>query len=267
MSNQDSQRPDDPGDEGAPDLSQIGSWDEFDAIEARKAAKTGPSSGTPHRSAGAIDDFKVDDLNFGQLPDEVKAQIEGRPASTRGWGDDGWGSPRAASHGDARSALEDTAQGDGAPLTSSSQPPSSSLALTSTRASQGGSSTFSTDFDADEVERGKGMAVLSHMSYLTMLPLFAIPMLLRENRFALHHARQAGAGWIALVGVQMVALGVTMVTCGLFPVLIPLPFVMTVVMTIMGITWALKGEVRRFPILNETGDKLFANVTVQKQLR
>lgn len=271
MSNQDSQRPDAPADEDAPDLSQIGSWDEFDAIEARKAALAGPGSGAQPRGAGAIDDFQVDDLNFGQLPDDVQAQLEGRPEDTRGWGGDGWGSPDAARRVDARPTLENTADSDSATPASSPQAPSSSLALThagpSKGASPGGSALFSTDFDAHEIESGKGMATLSHFSYMTMLPLFAIPMLASDNRFALHHARQAGIGWITLVGVEMVAVGVTMVTCGFFPFLMFLPIAMSLAMTIMGIMWALKGEAGRFPVFGKTGDKLFSGARPPKQLR
>ena len=60
------------------------------------------------------------------------------------------------------------------------------------------------------------LAALAHASVFLGLPLFLIPMLQKEDEFALAHAKAAGANFVFWV----IAFGLTMITCGLaFPLL------------------------------------------------
>ena len=43
---------------------------------------------------------------------------------------------------------------------------------------------------AEEIEEGKAMAVLSYVLSLAGLPFFIVPLIMRNNDFALYHAKQ-----------------------------------------------------------------------------
>ena len=68
-------------------------------------------------------------------------------------------------------------------------------------------------------ETGRVWAVASYASFFVGLPLFIGPLLLRNDAFALHHAKQAAVAWGALLaGGAVVALFVSMLsffTCGI----------------------------------------------------
>ena len=108
----------------------------------------------------------------------------------------------------------------------------------------------------DEIDEGKALAVLSHLSILFGIPVFLVPMLQRDNAFALHHAKSAGVIFVAF----LLALSLSMVTCGLAMPLALLVYVPALV----GIVNASRGEEAGPWAFGKLGEKMFASVTVDE---
>ena len=108
----------------------------------------------------------------------------------------------------------------------------------------------------EEVRRGKGLALLSHGSVLFGLPVFLIPLVMRDNRFALHHAKAAAVNFILFAAMLALTFG----TCGIF-----LPaMLLCYVPALVGVVLASSGE-RAGPFaFGNLGERLFARITVKE---
>lgn len=98
------------------------------------------------------------------------------------------------------------------------------------------------------VDEGKPMAVLSHMSILFGLPIFLIPLIRRENAFALHHAKSAMVIFLLFIAAFIASF----VTCGLA---VPLALLLYVP-AIVGVVHAARGERAGPWALGHWGEKL-----------
>ncbi len=107
----------------------------------------------------------------------------------------------------------------------------------------------------DSIEAGKAMALLSHASVLLGLPLFVIPMMQRDNDFALVHSKAAAVNFIFFI----VALTLTMMTCGLA---FPLIFLVYVPM-IIGCVDAMNGRRPGALAWGGSGEKMFAGLQIK----
>jgi hypothetical protein len=96
---------------------------------------------------------------------------------------------------------------------------------------------------------GRALATVSYVSVLTGLPLFLIPLIMRKDEFAIHHAKQAAeayvafflAGFVAFFGyfiLSFITLGFGSLCC--FPIM-ALPLLAYVPM-IHGIMLSLNNE-------------------------
>ncbi len=110
----------------------------------------------------------------------------------------------------------------------------------------------------DEVDQGKAIAMLSHASLFFGLPLFLIPMVTRDNRFALHHGKAAAVTYIYF----MVSLVSMIITCGLTIPLVMLAYIPAIV----GIVQAANGQLAGTWGFGTLGEKLFGNLNVKPQL-
>ncbi len=105
------------------------------------------------------------------------------------------------------------------------------------------------------VEAGRPMALLSYFSVLFGLPVFVVPMVLRDNAFALHHARAAGAIYVA----SLVALALSLTQCAVF-----LPFVfLCYIPAAIGIYRAAAGVEAGRSALEPWGRRLFGRIEVE----
>lgn len=104
------------------------------------------------------------------------------------------------------------------------------------------------------ISRGKPMAALSHMSVLFGLPIFLVPLLRRENAFALHHAKAALATYLLFIAGFVASF----LTCGLA---LPLALLMYVP-AIAGVVHATRGELAGRWGLGDVGEKLLPELTV-----
>lgn len=107
---------------------------------------------------------------------------------------------------------------------------------------------------ADDADEGKALALLSHASLLFGIPVFILPMLQKDNRFALHHSKAAAVNFICFT----IAVSLTIVTCGLA---FPLIFV-CYVPAIVGAVRAANGELAGSWGWGRTGERLFSGLQV-----
>jgi hypothetical protein len=98
------------------------------------------------------------------------------------------------------------------------------------------------------VEDGKPMAVLSHMSILFGLPIFLVPIIKRDNAFALHHAKSAMVIFLLFI----LAFVASFATCGLA---VPLALLLYVP-AIVGVVHAARGERAGRWALGHWGERL-----------
>lgn len=107
---------------------------------------------------------------------------------------------------------------------------------------------------SQEIEDGKTLALLCHGSLLFGLPLFILPLLMRDNRFALHHAKAAGVTYVLFMMMAVL----TVLTCG---VAFPLIF-LCYVPAFVGMVSAAKGELAGVWGMGKLGESLLSGIQV-----
>jgi hypothetical protein len=110
---------------------------------------------------------------------------------------------------------------------------------------------------ADSAKKGQTMAIFAHLSIVFGLPVFLIPMLQRNNAFALHHAKAAGT----IFGIFFLCGLVAFLTCGLA---VPLAL-LCYVPALVAITKAAKLEGAGTWGLGEMGERIFSGVEVKEE--
>jgi len=116
--------------------------------------------------------------------------------------------------------------------------------------------TTEAKFTPEEIEDGKGMAILAWIFWL--IPLLAA----RDKKFAMFHTQQALALWITFIVVYIVlwililivsAISDTL-TC-IISVLGIIPWLFLIVFWIMGLISAIQGKAKELPIIGKFGSK------------
>jgi hypothetical protein len=121
----------------------------------------------------------------------------------------------------------------------------------------------------DEIRKGKAWAFLSYLSMILGVPLFAVPLLLRDNEFALQHAKWAGSAYVgfvaALVGGAVLSAVVSFVTCGILSPAVALSLLafLFFVPALQGAIAALEGRVDEPIIVGEIAELLFDHISVK----
>ena len=116
--------------------------------------------------------------------------------------------------------------------------------------------TTGVQFTPEEIEEGKGMAILAWIFWI--IPLLAA----RDKRFAMFHTQQALALWITIVVIYIAMWILTMLvslisdtlTC-IISILMFIPWIVFVVFWIMGLITAIQGKAKELPIIGKFGSK------------
>ena len=123
---------------------------------------------------------------------------------------------------------------------------------------------MSPDFQPPITQEGRIWAYLSYASIVTGLPLFVVPFVQRNDAFAIHHAKQAAAAYLILVGLIFAYFVISAITCGfgffLFPIVL-LPYVPM----IHGFVLVTNSEWTEPVGVLGLGDKLFSGVQVEQK--
>ena len=116
--------------------------------------------------------------------------------------------------------------------------------------------TTGAQFTPEEIEEGKGMAILAWIFWI--IPLLAA----RDKRFAMFHTQQALTLWITIVVIYIAMWILTMLvslisdtlTC-IISILMFIPWIVFVVFWIMGLITAIQGKAKELPIIGKFGSK------------
>lgn len=116
---------------------------------------------------------------------------------------------------------------------------------------------------AGDVAAGKTFAILSYALNFLGLPFFALPLITRDNDFALYHAKQSMIIWLLGIvsGVISSILAVTVVLACVSLILIPVVGIFALVINIMGLINATKEETKPVPLIGKLAEKWFAGIT------
>lgn len=106
-------------------------------------------------------------------------------------------------------------------------------------------------FTQDEIDRGKALSALSYVLPILVL----VPLIQRDNAFALFHARQVLVMVVLLVGLSVLAV-VPVLGCFLAPAAL----VCWLVFGIMGVMNAINGRAQMLPGIGVYGEKWFAGL-------
>jgi len=132
-------------------------------------------------------------------------------------------------------------------------PPSDAPAGTTTPPA--GLPTNTPAMDAKEIDDGKTFAILSYVISLIGLPFFIVPLVMRNNDFALYHAKQCLMLWIAgAIGGAICSI-LSFLCIGFL--LIPVLLIGMLVLEVMGILNAVGGKVKPLPIIGKWGEEWF----------
>ena len=105
-------------------------------------------------------------------------------------------------------------------------------------------------FDEKDIENGKGMAILSYIGILALIPYFAE----KDNKYVIYHAKQ-GMNLFLLEIAASVALGlISSILWILFLFIWLLSAVVgiaSLVLSILGIVNVLNGKAKELPIINK----------------
>ncbi|MBN1268974.1 MAG: hypothetical protein JXB04_05260 [Kiritimatiellae bacterium] len=106
-----------------------------------------------------------------------------------------------------------------------------------------------------EVEEGKTFAILSYALNFIGLPFFLVPLIMRNNEFSLYHAKQNLILWLLGIVGSVVSSILAVVCIGIVLGLALLVFML--VLNIMGLMNAIKGEAKPLPLIGKWGEDWF----------
>lgn len=106
--------------------------------------------------------------------------------------------------------------------------------------------------DTKEVEEGKVFAILSYIIPILCL----IPLIMRNNDFSLYHAKQCLLIWIAFLVTSVI----NVIPC-LGQIIWLAVAVFLLVVDIMGLINAVKGEMKPIPLIGKWAEDWFKGVT------
>ena len=111
----------------------------------------------------------------------------------------------------------------------------------------------------DEVEQGKAFAILSYALNFVGLPFFVVPLIMRNNAFSLFHAKQSLLIWLAGIVVSIIAVPLAAICIGV--VLVPAAVAFLLVLNILGLINACKGEIKVVPLIGKWAEQWFKGIT------
>ncbi|HMN41783.1 MAG TPA: DUF4870 domain-containing protein [Phycisphaerales bacterium] len=110
-----------------------------------------------------------------------------------------------------------------------------------------------------EVADGKTFAILCYAINLVGFPFWLIPLIGRDNAFSLYHAKQCLILWCTLMVGVLIAIPLSFVCVGV--VMFPLLGIANIVMNVLGVMSANKGQTKPLPVIGPWGEKWFAGIT------
>lgn len=119
-----------------------------------------------------------------------------------------------------------------------------------------------------ELDEGKLFAILSYAINIIGVPFWIAPLLMKNNEFALYHAKQAGFTWLAGFALFVVAIIIMVVLVAIFAplaciaqIVMAAASVALLILNILGIVNAVGGKMVPLPVVGEFAANLFKGFT------
>ncbi len=120
--------------------------------------------------------------------------------------------------------------------------PAQAVDLTQKLAALNNTPDTTAEFDKEDIEKNKVMAILAYLSWLVLIPLFVAS----NSKFARYHCNQGIVLWLA---------GVVASIIGFIPVLgwiiTPILGVVTLILSVLGIINAATGKAKELPFIGK----------------
>ena len=114
------------------------------------------------------------------------------------------------------------------------------------------------EMSAGEVASGKMFAILCYAINFVGFPFWIIPLITRDNAFALYHAKQCLVLWIILFALCLIGAVLTSVCIGV--VFFPIAGVISIVFNVMGVLNANNGMCKPLPVIGAWGESWFKGI-------
>ncbi len=111
-----------------------------------------------------------------------------------------------------------------------------------------------------DVQEGKTFAILSYALTLIGLPFFLVPLIMRNNTFALYHAKQCLMIWLGAIAISIVGSILSVVCIGI--IILLAGWIFLVVLDIMGLINAVKGLQKPLPLIGKWAEDWFKGLVV-----
>ncbi len=102
-----------------------------------------------------------------------------------------------------------------------------------------------------EINEGKAFAILSYALSFISLPFFLVPLIMRNNAYALYHAKQSLMIWLGAIAVSLVG-SVLLVVC-IGAVILLAGGIFLLVLNILGLINAINGKMQPIPVIGKWG--------------
>jgi uncharacterized membrane protein len=109
-----------------------------------------------------------------------------------------------------------------------------------------------------EIEEGKVFAVLSYVLCIFGVPFWILPLVMRNNDFALFHAKQCLMLWLAGFAGSAIAAALMLVLVGF--VLLPVLLIVLLVLLVIGLVGAINGQAKPLPLIGPYAVEWFKGV-------
>ncbi len=110
-----------------------------------------------------------------------------------------------------------------------------------------------------DIQAGKTFAILSYALSFVGLPFFVIPLITRDNDFALYHAKQSLIIWLAGLALGVASGLLTLICIG--PILGLIGMIALLAFNIIGLINAIKNQPKPVPLIGQWGEDWFKSIT------
>ena len=114
----------------------------------------------------------------------------------------------------------------------------------------------------ETIEVGKPLAIICYATLPLGIPAFILPMLTRDNAYALQHAKYAGVIFLGATLTFILTFAAAFITCGFGTPLVGLTLFF-IIPTIQGFLAALNGQDEIPMMVGPWAEKLFSGVTLK----
>ncbi len=111
-----------------------------------------------------------------------------------------------------------------------------------------------------DVNEGKAFAIISYVLNFFRLPFWLVPLIMRNNEYALYHAKQCMILWLLGMVSGVICIPLAFIPCvGWVAIVVMLVGIL--VINVLGLINAMNGQAKPLPIIGVYAEKWFRGIT------